>query len=232
MNLEEIKIEKIARMIDHTNLKPYATEKDIERTCNEAIKYGFASVCVNPCYAKLASKLLSGSNVNVCTVIGFPLGANKKEVKCLEARLAIEDGAKEIDMVMNISEFKSGNYSYVRDEIKQIVDIARSKNAICKVIIETCYLSDEEKRNACRIVKEAGADFVKTSTGFGTKGADVNDVKLIKEIVGNEIGIKAAGGIRNIEQAIEMVNAGATRIGTSAGVEIIEGLKKLKKNEA
>ncbi|MCW1296926.1 MAG: deoxyribose-phosphate aldolase [Candidatus Parvarchaeota archaeon] len=228
MNLEEITEEKIAKMIDHTLLKPYATEKDIEKVCLEAKKYGFASVCVNPSYVSLASNLLKGSNVKVCTVIGFPLGANKTETKCLEAKLAIEDGASEIDMVINIGEMKNGNYSYVEDEIRKIVEIARSKGVISKVIVETCYLNEEEKRIACELAKRAGADFVKTSTGFGTKGADVNDVKLMREVVGSAMGIKASGGIKTIEQVIEMIKAGATRIGASASVEIIEDLRRRK----
>ncbi len=214
----------IANMIDHTLLKPEATEDMIEKLCSEAKECGFAAVCVNPYYVKKAKELLEGSNVKVATVIGFPLGANVKEVKAFEARKAIEDGAEELDMVINIGALKDGNYEIVKEDIKAVVEAAEDK-AIVKVIIETCILSHEEKVKACELAKEAGAQFVKTSTGFNKSGATVEDVKLMKETVGESVEVKASGGVRDYETAIAMIEAGATRIGASSSVSIVQGQK-------
>ncbi len=215
--------EDISRYIDHTNLRAYATEDDIIRLCDEAKEYGFYAVCVNPYRVRLAKERLKGTDVKVASVIGFPLGATPTEVKVFEAKKALEDGADELDMVINIGALKDGNYEYVRKDIEEVVKVAREKGAIVKVIIETCYLTDEEKVKACELAKEAGAHFVKTSTGFGTGGATVEDVRLMRKVVGPEMGVKAAGGIRTYEQAVAMIEAGATRIGTSSGVKIVEG---------
>ncbi|WP_456394366.1 deoxyribose-phosphate aldolase [Thermococcus sp.] len=213
----------IAGYIDHTNLKAYATGEDIIKLCREAMEYGFYAVCVNPYRVKLAKETLKGSGVKVATVIGFPLGATPTEVKVFEARKALEDGADELDMVINIGALKDKDYDYVRNDIAEVVKVAHEKNAKVKVIIETCYLTEEEKVKACELAKEAGADFVKTSTGFGTGGATVEDVRLMRKVVGEEMGVKAAGGIRTYEQALAMIEAGATRLGTSSGVKIVEG---------
>ncbi len=216
---------EIAKFIDHTNLKPYATKEDITRLCDEAMEYGFYAVCVNPYRVKLAKSYLEEkkANVKVASVIGFPLGATPTEVKVFEAKKALEDGADELDMVINIGALKDGNYDYVKRDIEEVVKVAHEKGAKVKVIIEICYLTEEEKIKACELAKEAGAHFVKTSTGFGTGGATVEDVKLMRKVVGPEMGVKAAGGIRTYEQAVAMINAGATRIGTSSGVKIVEG---------
>lgn len=210
----------IASIIDHTMLKPEASKADIEKLCNEALKYGFASVCINPCYVKLASNLLLGSNVKVCTVVGFPLGANATETKVFEAKRAVEDGAKEVDMVINVGALKDKKYDYIEKEIGSIVDAVKD-SAIVKVIIETCLLDDDEKIRACEIAKNAGASFVKTSTGFNKSGAKAEDVALMRKTVGESMGVKAAGGIRTYEDAAKMVEAGATRIGASASVKIV-----------
>ncbi|WP_461863218.1 deoxyribose-phosphate aldolase [Thermococcus sp.] len=215
--------EDISRYIDHTNLRAYATEDDIIRLCDEAKEYGFYAVCVNPYRVRLAKERLKGTDVKVASVIGFPLGATPTEVKVFETKKALEDGADELDMVINIGALKDGDYEYVRKDIEEVVKVAREKGAIVKVIIETCYLTDEEKVKACELAKEAGAHFVKTSTGFGTGGATVEDVRLMRKVVGPEMGVKAAGGIRTYEQAVAMIEAGATRIGTSSGVKIVEG---------
>ncbi len=212
----------VARLIDHTLLKPDATEEDIRRLCEEARRYGFASVCVNPSYVPLAARLLEGSEVAVCTVIGFPLGATTPTTKAIETRDAIANGATEIDMVINVGALKSGNDDLVRRDIQAVVDAARGK-ALVKVILETALLSREEKIKACLLAKMAGADFVKTSTGFGPGGATVEDVALMREVVGPEMGVKASGGIRDLETAKAMVAAGATRIGASASVAIVRG---------
>ena len=215
----------IAKYIDHTNLKAYASEEDIIKLCDEARRYNFYAVCVNPYRVKLAKEQLQGTNIKVATVIGFPLGATPTEVKVFEAKKALEDGADEVDMVLNIGALKDKAYKYVRNDIAEVVRIAHEKGAIVKVIIETCYLSEEEKEIACKLAVEAGADFVKTSTGFGTGGATIEDVKLMRKVVGDKLGVKAAGGIRTYEEALAMINAGANRIGTSSGVKIIEGAK-------
>lgn len=212
---------ELNKYIDHTNLKQDMSEQDLIKLVNEAKEYDFFSICINPCWVKQASELLAGSNTKVCSVIGFPLGANTTNIKVLEAKEAIENGASEIDMVINVSKLKDKDYKYVYNEIKKI------KEAICdnvlKVIIEACLLTDEEKTISCQIIMKAGADFVKTSTGMSTGGATVEDVKLFKEVVGDNTLIKAAGGVRTYEDAISMIEAGANRIGTSGGVKIVNG---------
>ncbi|MFC5542097.1 MAG: deoxyribose-phosphate aldolase [Bacilli bacterium] len=209
-----------ASLIDHTLLKPDATEDQIKQLCEEAKKYRFASVCVNPCWVKYCKSLLQDTSVKVCTVIGFPLGATTTATKVFETAEAIEQGADEIDMVINIGFLKARDYERVKDEMKQVVDAA--SNRIVKVIIETCLLTDEEKVKACQLAVEAGAAFVKTSTGFSSGGATVEDVALMRKTVGEQMGVKASGGIRNLSDMIKMMEAGANRIGTSSGVKIIE----------
>ena len=211
----------IQKYIDHTLLKPEATAEQIKKVCTEAKQYGFASVCINPYYTALVSKELKGTDVKTCTVIGFPLGANTKEVKAFETKQAIEDGAQEVDMVINIGALKDKRYDVVKEDIKAVVDAANDK-ALVKVIIETCLLTQEEKIKACELSKEAGADFVKTSTGFSTGGAVKEDVLLMKKTVGEKLGIKASGGVRDYKKAMEMIDAGASRIGASAGIKIVE----------
>lgn len=211
---------KTSKYIDHTLLKATATREDILRLCGEAVKYDFKSVCVNPCWVNLAHEVLHGTGVLVCTVIGFPLGANTSAVKAYETVEAIKDGADEVDMVINIGEAKAHNFDAVYEDIKAVVDAANGVTT--KVIIETCYLTDEEKVEACKCAMKAGADFVKTSTGFGTAGAVVSDVKLMRETVGDTMGVKASGGVHNLEDFKAMVEAGANRIGASSGVKIME----------
>ncbi len=212
---------KIARMIDHTLLKPEATEEQITQLCQEAATYCFASVCINPIWVELCAKLLRRSGVKVCTVIGFPLGATTTETKAYETRSSIGKGATEIDMVINVGLMKSRQYHRVREDIRAVVRATRP-NILVKVILETCLLSDEEKVKACELSVEAGADFVKTSTGFSTGGATVEDIALMRKVVGPEIGVKASGGVRSFEDAEAMVKAGATRLGASAGLKIIQ----------
>ena len=207
---------QIAKMIDHTILKAEATESEIIKLCKEAIHYNFASVCVNPSMVPVAAKELKGTHVKVCTVIGFPLGATTTEVK------AFETGATEVDMVINVGKLKERNLEYVKNDIKAVVEAAKGK-ALTKVIIETCLLTEEEKIIACRLSKEAGSDFVKTSTGFSTGGATVEDIKLMRETVGPEMGVKASGGVRSKKDALAMIENGATRIGASASISICEG---------
>ncbi|AFN75142.1 deoxyribose-phosphate aldolase [Melioribacter roseus P3M-2] len=220
---DEIPDKSIARMIDHTLLKPETTPDDIKKLCEEARTYHFASVCVNPCFVSLCRELLQGSDVKVCTVIGFPLGATTTEVKRFEAEQALKNGAQEIDMVINVGMLKQGNYDYVFNDINQVVLAAKKYNAVCKVIIETALLTDEEKVKACIISKEAKADFVKTSTGFSKGGATAGDVALMKYVVGSSVGVKASGGIRTAEDAMLMIKSGADRIGASASVKIVKG---------
>jgi len=215
--------QKIARMIDHTALKADTTEKQIIKLCEEAKEYNFASVCVNPTWIKKSAELLAGTEVKVCTVIGFPLGANTPEVKAFEVEQAIKDGATEVDMVINIGALKDGNNELVERDIKAVVDAAKGK-ALTKVIIESCLLTDEEKVRACELSVKAGADYVKTSTGFSTGGATKEDIALMRKTVGPDIGVKASGGVRNAADAEAMIAAGATRIGASAGIEICNGL--------
>lgn len=216
----------VAKYIDHTLLKPEATRKQVELLCTEALEHGFASVCINPNWVKLAAEMLKSSGVAVCTVVGFPLGTHVPEVKSFEARRAIRDGSREIDMVINIGALKSGDDELVYRDIKAVVDACYDGRSICKVIIECALLTDDEKVRACRLAKRARADFVKTSTGFASTGATAHDVALMSEAVaGTRMGVKAAGGIRSYEDVKKMVEAGATRIGASAGVQIIKEAK-------
>lgn len=217
--------EQLAGMIDHTFLKPFGTAENIEKLCDEARKYEFAMVAINPAEVETCVKLLEGSPVRVGAAIGFPLGQTTTECKAFETRDAIAKGATEIDTVINVRALQKGRLDIVKKEIEEMVAICRPAGVICKVILETCYLSDAEKETVCRIAKEAGVDFVKTSTGFGTAGATVEDVTLMRRVVGPEIGVKAAGGIRDLDTALAMIKAGATRIGTSSGVTIVEAYK-------
>jgi deoxyribose-phosphate aldolase len=213
----------LAKMIDHTLLKPDATQQEIAQLCFEARKYGFASVCVNPTWVSLCAELLKGSAAKVCTVIGFPLGATSSETKAFETETAMRQGATEIDMVINIGALKARDLETVAKDIRGVVNAAHARNIIVKVIIEASLLTDEEKTIACLISKEAGADFVKTSTGFAGGGATVHDVELMRRTVGPQMGVKASGGVRTFEDAASMIKAGATRIGASAGVKILQG---------
>ena len=213
---------KVANMIDHTILKAFATTEDVKAICKEAIENNFFSVCINPTHIEFAKKELADSDVKVCTVIGFPLGANTPEVKSFETKDAIAKGADEVDMVINIGALKDKNYDLVLRDIKAVVDAA-DKKALVKVIIETCYLTDEEKKIACELSVKAGSDFVKTSTGFGTGGSTPQVIKLMRDVVGPEIGVKASGGVRNLNDAEAVINAGASRIGASASVAIVKG---------
>lgn len=215
----------VAKLIDHTALKANTTKEDILKLIEEAKEYGFFSVCINPYWVSLAAKELAESDVKVCTVIGFPLGANSSAVKAAETKQAIEDGANEVDMVINVGALKSGDEQTVLEDIKAVVDAAAGKTLV-KVIIETALLTDEEKVKACQLAVEAGADFVKTSTGFSTAGAKPEDVKLMKETVGDKAEVKASGGIHSKADVDAMVEAGATRIGASAGIAIVTGAEK------
>lgn len=214
----------IAKYIDHTILKAAATLDDIEKLCREAAEYKFASVCITPYYVTYAKKFLKGTGVKVCTVIGFPLGATTKESKAAEAIKAVADGADEVDMVLNVGAMKSKNYKYVEDDIRMVVE--SMPGGICvKVILETCYLTKDEIKLASELSVKAGANFVKTSTGFGTGGATVEDVKIMKSVVGDKLEVKASGAVRDFETAKAMIEAGATRLGTSSGVAIVSGTK-------
>ena len=213
----------IQTYIDNTALKADCTPDVIEKLCAESIEYGCASVCVNPAYVPLVAKLLKGTNVKVCTVIGFPLGMNATEVKAFEAAYAEKEGAEELDMVINVGMLKSGNYEYVQKDIEAVVKASGGK--LVKVIIETCLLTDEEKVKACELAKAASADYVKTSTGFSTGGATTHDIALMRKTVGCEMGVKASGGIRDYETAKAMIDAGASRIGASSGKKIVDGSK-------
>lgn len=217
-----------ASLIDHTLLKPEASEADIRRLCEEAAKYGFASVCVNPAWVKISAEILKGTGIPVCTVIGFPLGATLPDVKAFEARRVIFNGAREVDMVINIGALKSGDDCAVEDDIRAVASAAHENGVLCKVIIETALLSDEEKVRACLAARNAGADFVKTSTGFAKGGATVDDVALMRRTVGKALGVKASGGVKGIEDAKAMVAAGATRIGASVGVKIAQEAEGVK----
>jgi deoxyribose-phosphate aldolase len=212
----------IASLIDHTLLRPEATQDQIAQLCEEAREYGFAAVCVNPTNVKLATRLLKSSPVAVCTVVGFPLGATLPEVKAYEAQQALNHGATEIDMVINVGALKSEDYELVEQGIAAVTRTCHDNGAICKVIIEAALLTEEEKVTACQLAKKADADYVKTSTGFGPGGAIVEDVALMRRVVGPSMGIKAAGGIRTLETVREMIQAGATRIGTSSGIKIVQ----------
>lgn len=213
----------LARMIDHTMLKAEATPKEIEQLCAEALKYSFASVCVNGSHVPLCARLLKGSPVKVCTVIGFPLGAAASSAKAAETELAIRDGAQEVDMVINVGMLKGGEYQYVEKDISGVVAAAHRHRVLTKVILETGLLSDEEKVKACVLARRAGADFVKTSTGFGKGGATAGDIALMRRVVGSAMGVKASGGVRSRQDALTMVASGADRIGASASVKIIGG---------
>ncbi len=214
---------EINKIIDHTILKPDATKEEVQRVCAEAKQYRFASVCVNSCYTRLVHEALTGTEVKTCTVVGFPLGATS--VKPLEASRAVWDGADEIDMVINLGALKQKEYQAVRLDIESVVEA--SEHALVKVIIETCLLTDDEKKRACELAVLAGADFVKTSTGFSTGGAATADVALMRKTVGADIGVKASGGIRTLEDVLKMTGAGANRIGTSSGVQIIAQTQKI-----
>src|SRR6186713_2990079 len=217
-----------ASLIDHTLLKPEASESDIRKLCKEAAEFGFASVCVNPGWVKASVEFLRGSGVPVCTVIGFPLGATLPDVKAYEARRAIFNGAKEVDMVINIGALKSGDDCAVEDDIRAVAEAAHENHILCKVIIETALLTDEEKVRACLAAKNAGADFVKTSTGFSKGGATVHDISLMRRTVGSDLGVKASGGVKGIDDARAMFEAGATRIGASVGVKIAQEASGIK----
>lgn len=215
---------EINKFIDHTALKPETTALQIEKLCAEAKEFNFFSVCVNSYYVKKAVSLLGGSSVKVCTVVGFPLGASTMETKRFEAMKAMAEGASEIDMVINISAIKSSEWQYVLDDMSSLGQVTHQQGGLLKVILETCLLTNEEKRKACELAVKAKVDFVKTSTGFSSGGATIEDVKLMRSLVGN-LGVKASGGIRDLETARKMIEAGATRLGTSASVEIIKGLQ-------
>jgi len=231
MNLTETSVmtpETLAAMIDHTFLKPYGRPADIERLCHEARQYGFAMVAVNPAEVATCVRLLHGSTVRTGAAIGFPLGQNTSATKAFETRNALEQGAGEIDMVINLRALQAGQIDVVRREIRELVRLCRAAGAISKVILETCYLTDDEKRQACKIAVDEGTDFVKTSTGFGPSGATVADVALMRAVVGRRAGVKAAGGIRTLAFVQSLIAAGATRIGTSNGIAIVEDLKAVR----
>jgi len=217
---------EIARVIDHTLLKPEASRADVTKLCQEAAKFCFASVCINPWYVPLAAELLRGTSVKVCTVVGFPLGATLPLVKVREAEEVVKLGAQEVDMVINVGALKSGQDDVVESDVRGVVEASHRGGAICKVILETALLNVDEKVRACLACKNAGADFVKTSTGFGPSGATAEDVALMRAVVGRDIGVKAAGGVRSLEDVKKMVSAGATRIGASASVRIMEEAQK------
>lgn len=217
---------QLAAMIDHTQLSPAATEAQIVQLCEEARFYGFATVCVNPVHVKLCVRELAGSNVRVCTVVGFPLGANMTAIKVSETQTAINHGAKEIDMVINIGALKAGQDFIVKREISEVSNHAHTGRGICKVIIECCLLNDAEKIRACELAKDAGADFVKTSTGFSIGGATEDDVRLMRRVVGNKLGVKAAGGVRTLSDVQRMIAAGASRVGSSGSVKIMQEIYK------
>jgi len=220
LDISSLTEEQLAKTIDHAVLKPSSTEVQIKEGCSIALKYKVAAICVNPCYVRLCADILKNSEVKVDAVIGFPLGANAPVMKKAEAQRAVEDGAAELDMVLNIGALKEGDYKYVREEIQQVVEAGRG--ALVKVILETCYLNEHEKIEACKLAEEAGAHYVKTSTGFGPEGAKVEDIKLMYRTVGPRLGVKASGGIRGLSDALAMIEAGATRLGTSATQTIME----------
>lgn len=219
---EMVTVEQLANMIDHTNLKAFADDAAFEKLCDEAKKYNFKMVPINPAQTVRCKKKLEGSPVHVGAAIGFPLGQTTLECKIFETKDAIEKGADEIDYVINVAELKNKNYDYIKKEMEEIVKICREAGKTSKVIFENCYLTDDEKRKVAEIAKEVKPDFIKTSTGFGTGGATVEDVKLMKSVVGDEVKVKAAGGIRDLKTALAMIEAGAERLGTSAGVAIVE----------
>ncbi len=216
-----MEFENLLKFVDHTQLKPFATFEDIKKLCDEAIKYKTATVCIPPCYIKRVKD--EYKDFKICTVIGFPLGYNTTEIKVLETKKAIQDGAIEIDMVINISDVKNKDYDKIKEEIVQIKKACEDK--ILKVIIETCYLTEEEKIELCNIITDVKADYIKTSTGFGTKGATIEDIKLFKKHIGKDVKIKAAGGIKSIEDMQEFLKEGASRLGTSSAIDIIKNIK-------
>jgi deoxyribose-phosphate aldolase len=216
---------RLAAVIDHTLLKPEATQTDIERVCEEALIYGFAAVCINPFWVPVAAQKLEASPVRVCTVVGFPLGCNAPEAKMQEANIARSAGAEEIDMVINIGALRSGDYAAVQEDVAGVAEVVHDGGGLLKVIIETCLLTNEQKIKASRLAVEAGADFVKTSTGFSTGGATIEDIRLMCDVVGPHAGVKASGGIKTLAAMRSMLAAGASRIGTSAGVNIIKELE-------
>lgn len=220
-----VSVEQLANMVDHTNLKAFADDAAFQKLCDEARNYNFKMVAINPAQTERCKKKLEGCPVHVGAAIGFPLGQTTLECKVFETKDAIEKGADEIDYVINIAELKNNNYDYIKKEMEDIVKICREANVISKVIFENCYLTDDEKKKVAEIAKEVKPDFIKTSTGFGTGGATVEDVKLMKSVVGDEVKVKAAGGIRDLETALAMVEAGAERLGTSSGVAIVEEYK-------
>lgn len=225
----KINVEELAGLIDHTMLSPYATEGSLERLCREGEKYGFNTVAVNPYYTKFCANRLEGKDVGVDTAVGFPLGQTTLEEKAFETERAVEDGATEVDMVMNIGAFRDEKYEFVEDEIRAVIDAAEGHSV--KVIIETGYLTYEQVRDASKLVRDSGADFVKNSTGFGPLGANIPHIHLMREAVGEECGVKAAGGIRNFRDALRMIAAGASRIGASSGVEIVNGYEASDRKE-
>ena len=225
MDQMEMTASKMAQYIDHTLLKADAQQSAFDKLCDEAKNYGFKAVCVNSCRVAYVSEKLEGSGVEVCSVVGFPLGAMETATKAFEASRAIETGATEVDMVINVGVLKSGDLKTVDDDIRALRK-ATEGSAILKVIIETCLLTDDEKVLACEIAKKAGADFVKSSTGFSTGGATIEDITLMRKVVGSDVGVKASGGIKDFETAFAMINAGANRLGTSSGVVIVEGIPK------
>ncbi len=218
-----VTVEALAKLIDHTRLKPETKRAKIQELCEEALAYEFASVCINPVHVEYAAELLKGSSVDVCCVVGFPLGATMSEVKAFETKESIRKGATEVDMVINVGALRDENYDLVRSDIEAVVEAADGK--IVKVILETGLLIDDQKRKGCILSKEAGAHFVKTSTGFGPMGATPDDVRLMRKTVGSKMGVKAAGGIRSFKDALRLIDAGATRLGTSSGVAIVEGYR-------
>ena len=216
----------IAKMLDHSTLQPYLTEEDIRRGCELALHYDCASVCARPCDVPILAEMLKGSDVKICTVIGFPHGAHETAIKVAEAKLALDEGCQELDMVINIGRMIRGDHDYVKDEIKQIVDLAHGRGAIVKVILETCSLTDEQKKTACRLSEEAGADFVKTSTGYGSKGCTIEDLKLMRAAVSDHVRVKGSGGIRDLDTVLSARAVGATRCGVSATAKIMEEAEK------
>lgn len=212
----------IAKMLDHSTLQPYLTEEDIRKGCELALKYDCASVCARPCDVPILAEMLKGSDVKVCTVIGFPHGSHETAIKVAESKLALEEGCQELDMVLNIGKLLHGDLDYVKNEIKQIADLAHANGAIVKVILETCYLNDEQKKTACRLSEEAGADFVKTSTGYGSKGCTIDDLKLMRASVSDHVRVKGSGGIRDLDTVLSARAVGASRCGVSATAKIME----------
>jgi deoxyribose-phosphate aldolase len=227
-SIMKVSVDELAQLIDYTILRPEAITPNIERLCSNADTYKFATVCVNPSFVELAVDLLKDSSVKVCTVIGFPLGATLPKVKAFEAQKVVQLGAQEVDMVMNIGAMRNQHYDVVREDIEEVVNA--SDSALVKVILETGLLTNSEKQRACVLAKESGAHFVKTSTGFGPSGATIEDIQLMKEIVGESMGVKASGGIRTFEAALSFIEAGATRLGASAGVDIIDSYRSHLEN--